>query len=425
MVLCLCACEKEVTDNSSQEIEYEHEQIYVDADGNPIEHNPINSSTESDTQDQSSDTSSKDDATSDDSTSNTSSSNKIEIDYETVVEVDLCDDVIRGYLDADTAARQYSWLSEYSGIQYDKPALELDWYFDGSYLYTLTFSEKSDFSNPIVVETKFSNLENVDLIPGKTYYWKVVGSWSSELLGGGKIHIKDAPVRWIKVGGTGNVRDMGGWKAENGKTVKYGMMYRGQKLENVTEEGLATIKKLGWKTELDLRYKSQMFQKEGTGMNYVFIETNTQYDATLKRDAETVKASYRKIFELLSDERNYPFYSHCSAGADRTGTFAFITNGVLGVSYEDLTRDFELTSFSSSGKRWRGQGNGGTFLEGDDVMQEDSNNTVAWGRLYKEMMKYGADNGYTTLQESIQYWLTSYVGVPKSQIDSFKRIMLE
>ena len=218
---------------------------------------------------------------------------------------------------------------------------------------------------------------------------------------------------------------MGGWKAENGKTVKYGMLYRGQKLENVTETGLEAIKSLGWKTELDLRYKTQMFQTQGTGMNYVFIETPGQYDSVLKTNAEVFKASYKKIFELLSDEKNYPFYAHCNAGADRTGTYAFIVNGVLGVSYEDLTRDFELTSFSSSGKRWRGQGNGGTFLEGDDVMQEDSNNTVAWGRLYKEMMKYGEENGCTTLQQSIEHWLTSYIGVPKSQIDSFKSIMLE
>ena len=41
------------------------------------------------------------------------------------------------------------------------------------------------------------------------------------------------------------------------------------------------------------------------------------------------------------------------------------------------------------------------------------------------MMEYGAENGCTTLQQSIEHWLINYVGVPKSQIDSFKSIMLE
>ena len=219
---------------------------------------------------------------------------------------------------------------------------------------------------------------------------------------------------------------MGGWKTSNGKTVKYGMLYRGQNIDNITDTGIATIKQLGLKTELDLRYEKQKYQKQGTGMNYVFLETSAQYDMIFQEGlSNEVKTNYRRIFELLSDESNYPFYTHCSAGADRTGVFAFLTNGVLGVSYEDLTRDFELTSFSESGKRWRGKGLGGTFGEGDDVMQEDSSNTVAWGRLYKTMMAYGAENDCTTLQESIEHWLLNYIGVKQSQIDSFKSIMLE
>ena len=44
-------------------------------------------------------------------------------------------------------------------------------------------------------------------------------------------------------------------------------------------------------------------------------------------------------------------------------------------------------------KRWRGQGLGGTFGPEDIVMQEDSSNTVAWGRLYKTMMEYGNQYG--------------------------------
>lgn len=423
MVLCICGCSSD-NNTSSEMVETEYVSIVVDENGNEV-----TSSIDTVT----SETSSQPDNTTSVGTpsqsvvtsSASSSSSVITVDYNTVVEVDICDDIIRGYLSAKDAANQFYWLDTYSTQKLDYQCLELDWYRDGSLSYTIYFSENADFSNATTIQTTSSIIKNTILVPGKTYYWKVIGTITSDVLGGGRIKVKDAPVRWIKIDGTGNVRDMGGWKTESGKTVKYGMLYRGQKLENVTEEGIADIKQLGLKTELDLRYASQKYQTPGTGMNYEFIETPGQYDSVLKRNETVFKASYKRIFELLSDESNYPFYAHCNAGADRTGTFAFIVNGVLGVSYEDLTRDFELTSFSSSGKRWRGKGTGGTFTEGDDVMQEDSSNTVAWGRLYKTMMAYGAENGCTTLQESIEHWLLNYIGVPQSHIDSFKSIMLE
>ena len=421
LILSLCGCNNTteiISDVISDEVIIEHQQVYYDENGNVIS-KPENSTSSSQ------EGSSNVNSTVSDNNSTTSENNTNYIDYNTVVEVDICDDIIRGYLDATTPERQFSWLNEYSGQRLDNQVLELEWQFDGSTIYTVTFSESADFSNPYTVQCSYMSIKNAALIPGKTYYWKTTGTWSDKVLGGGKIHVKDAPVRWITIDGVGNVRDMGGWKAAGGKKVKYGMLYRGRKLEDVKDTGLATIKQLGFKTELDIRYENQKFQTPGTGMNYEFINSPGQYDSVIKGNPEVFKASYKRVFELLADKNNYPFYAHCNAGADRTGTYAFIVNGVLGVSYEDLTRDFELTSFSESGKRWRGTGAGNTFTENDLVMQEDENNTVAWGRLHKKMMEYAKENGCTTLQESIEYWLTSYIGVPKEHIDSFRSIVLE
>lgn len=423
MLICVCGCSGDTDNLSSEPVEIEYEHIVIGPDGNEITSSTPTSSQE--------ETVSTPDTSSNTSTV-TSSENTVSIDYNTTVEVDICDDVIRGYLDAQTPERQFSWLNEYSGTRYDHQVIDLNWNFDGSFSYTVSFSENSDFSNAYTVQTNYMNVDNLNLTPGKTYYWKVTGTWNDKPLGGGKIHVKDAPVRWINIDGVANVRDMGGWKTDSGKTVKYGMLYRGQKIESITEKGIATIKQLGIKTELDIRYASQKFQTPGTGMNYEFIESPGQYDNVLNTNGDVFKASYKRVFELLADKNNYPFYAHCNAGADRTGTFAFIVNGVLGVSYEDLTRDFELTSFgsnSTSAKRWRaddindkdGQMN---YLDMVDKSKTDGN-YVAWGKLYNEMMAYGAANGYTTLQQSIEYWLTSYVGVPKAHIDSFKSIVLE
>ena len=307
MVLGLCSCASEPDTSSKDEVIVE--EVIVDQtgsqEGSKIESNQDATSSEN--------TSSTQNTSSTPTTSNNSSGNTSTIEspikkYQNMfVEVDLCDDIIRGYLDADSTRQQYYWLSEYSGTNYDHQAIYLDWYSDGSMEYTVHFSEKSDFSNEIITKTKYNNMENTILVPGKTYYYKVTGTINSEILGSGQIKVKDAPVRWIDIDGVGNVRDMGGWKAAGGKTVKYGMLYRGRRLEDVTADGIATIKQLGLKTELDIRYASQMYQTPGTGMNYQFIESPGQYDNVMTTNGDVFKASYRKLFELLADKNNYPF----------------------------------------------------------------------------------------------------------------------
>ncbi len=419
MALCICGCAGNDDNSSSDIVIVEHEEIVVDQNGDSVSSEQApNTSTPSGSQP------SADKPPVNNNSTPTQNNN--DIDFNKVVEVDICDDVIRGYLSATTVSKQYYWLNEYSGASYDNQIIELDWRYDGSTIFTLWVSENADFKNAVKTVVKSMFIDTTTLVPGKTYYWKVVGNLTDNPLGGGKIKVKDAPVRWIKIDGTGNVRDMGGWKTESGKTVKYEMLYRGKALDGVTEDGINTIKQLGFKTEIDIRAeRNNPKPPQVSGMKYRFLNTEAQYDRIFSSGSEEeVKANYKEIFKILSDKSNYPIFTHCSAGADRTGTYAFILNGLLGVSYEDLTRDFELTSFSSSGKRWRGSGAGGTFASNDLVMQEDSNNYVAWGKLYKEMMaKYGTGDG--KLSSAIENYLISYIGVPKSQIDSFKSIMLK
>ncbi len=423
MALCICGCGGSGDDTSSDIFIIEHEQIIVDQDGNQVssEQTPSASDPTTSTPPTSNNSSNDNDSTD-------TPVQSTEIDFNKTVEVDICDDVIRGYLSATTPAKQFFWLNEYNGQHFDYQTLEIDWNYDGSSQFTLWISENADFSNSTKSIVKNMYLETTTLVPGKTYYWKVTGNITDKALGGGKIKVKDAPVRWINIEGSGNVRDMGGWKTESGKTVRYEMLYRGKALDSITEAGIATVKQLGFKTEIDIRHTgNNPTPPTIAGMNYKFLNTTAQYDMIFSSNENTsneVKTNYKEIFKLLSNKNNYPIFTHCSAGADRTGTYAFILNGLLGVSYEDLTRDFELTSFSSSGKRWRGKGAGGTFAENDLIMQEDGGNYVAWGVLYEEMMeKYGTSDG--KLSTAIERWLITYCGVPKAQIDSFKAIMLE
>ena len=57
------------------------------------------------------------------------------------------------------------------------------------------------------------------------------------------------------------------------------------------------------------------------------------------------KAAFTNAFRVFLDEKNYPIDFHCIAGADRTGSLAFILNALLGVDEEELWRDWEVTAF--------------------------------------------------------------------------------
>lgn len=232
----------------------------------------------------------------------------------------------------------------------------------------------------------------------------------------------------FKDGGGRNIRDEGGWTTESGNKVKYGLLYRGAQLNGykngakLTEEGIKTFRDaLGIKTELDLRGTNDSAgQTEcyfGSDRNYRMISIS-QYDRALSGSKNQIK----EIFDLLADESNYPVYFHCNAGADRTGTIAFLLNGLLGVSERDLTKDFELTSFGGQGKRLRSKDTGSGY-DDSGVYQDDSSNYVAWGRLVDYIKKNYVKGEVTTLSEGIEKYLLG-IGVSQNDLNKIKALML-
>ena len=50
-------------------------------------------------------------------------------------------------------------------------------------------------------------------------------------------------------------------------------------------------------------------------------------------------------FRVFCRPENYPIYFHCIGGADRTGSLAYVLNGVLGVDRHELETDWESTFY--------------------------------------------------------------------------------
>lgn len=64
------------------------------------------------------------------------------------------------------------------------------------------------------------------------------------------------------------------------------------------------------------------------------------------------KNAFKKVFKVFLDRKNYPIAFHCIVGQDRTGSVAFILNGLLGVSEEELYLDWEATGFWDSDRHF-------------------------------------------------------------------------
>lgn len=361
--------------------------------------------------------------------------------------LDFAAEGYRKYQDATDAKIQARILKTASGQIYDKQSVTFSWEGDGSAQYTVYFSESKNFTAAYEKTVTGTSTSIGYLTPGKTYYWKVK-SGNGVTSAVDSFVVEDTPGLFVTVSddteGTLNMRDIGGWKTLDGKTVKYGMLYRGGELNALTETGKKTFREdLKVKTEIDFRTAGQddkgqtecAFSADATYIKASFTGYTYILPGFSYKDASSIQRGYdertpqalKTIFSTLSDESSYPVYFHCIAGADRTGTLAFLINGLLGVSYEDLVRDFEATSFSVYGNRWRSDIDGLNYSEyhfnDSGIACQNSSNWVAFGLLYKEMMaRYGEEGG--TLSAAIENYLTIECGVTVEEITALKDIML-
>ena len=179
---------------------------------------------------------------------------------------------------------------------------------------------------------KIGGKEYRNLIPGREYNldgqrFRVVGSVRQIQF------TADKPVP--------NCRDLGGYKCEGGH-VKYGKVIRSAYLPSgltKTSETTSILRdEVGVTCEIDLRGSSAYTTLGWTGCKYGIYGY-----ATMLTKTQNVKAVFTKI--LTEVEKGGCVLTHCSAGADRTGTIAAMLLGLLGVSEADIIKDWEMTSF--------------------------------------------------------------------------------
>ena len=256
-----------------------------------------------------------------------------------------------------------------------------------------------------------------NLTPGRTYKYSVADG--KKVLAKGKFSTTGRR-RMIYAPSVHNFRDLGGQVTTDGKTLRYGKIYRGGQLTykgdgdkknsvvlQISEEDIRLMHDdLGIRGELDFRYDGELGYNddiEGNDIDFSPLGSDAAYYNIQTHHAgqfEMDKLHGKVLKTVLSHLRKgEAVYLHCVAGADRTGMMCLLLEGLLGVSESDLLKDYELTTFSIYGYRHR---DGHDMTHGLPLLKAYPGKT---------------------LQEKITN-LFLEEGVTQQEIDEFKRLML-
>jgi protein-tyrosine phosphatase len=196
------------------------------------------------------------------------------------------------------------------------------------------------------------------------------------------------------------------------------MAYRGQGLNDnsltgdVPGENRLTVEDvkyltgvLGIRTDLDLRDDGETagMKESPLGAGVKFIQCSSQcYRGIFRDDGKKAMAANFRVF---CRRENYPIYFHCIGGADRTGSLAYVMNGVLGVDRHELETDWEST-----------------FYPNIPDANPDPGFWCRESHFNDGFGKYGKDGD--SWNRRIELYLLD-CGVTKDEIEAFRSIMLE
>lgn len=179
--------------------------------------------------------------------------------------------------------------------------------------------------------------------------------------------------RFIPVEGGRNFRDVGGYRTADGRTVRWGRLYRAGSLGNLTVNGMTTVRGLGIRSIVDLRMTEERQRDMSnwlprSGMGYYTRDYSLGGNASAlaggRPDTSAITADgigalmlsgyrtmpkelapqYRELFARLIAPGKGAVVVNCTAGKDRTGIASALVLTALGVPYATVRQDFLLSN---------------------------------------------------------------------------------
>ncbi len=249
----------------------------------------------------------------------------------------------------------------------DNSCLKITWNVEDSNQVITIYSGDSpdhiDYLNPIARVTHGNDFTVQDHTPDSRKYFSIISDNSKEII---------TSERLVCMEGTHNFRDLGGYKTQSGKYVKWGQIFRSDALSKLTSRDQQLLTRLGLKTVCDFRSKAEVERSPDNlpgddSIAYLHLPVSSHNFDTLsalerlqKGDTEWLTESFMregyitnidqyaqtwgKVLTCLSLSENRPLVFHCTAGKDRTGTCAAILLLLLGVPEETVILDHGLSN---------------------------------------------------------------------------------
>ena len=174
--------------------------------------------------------------------------------------------------------------------------------------------------------------------------------------------------RKILFDGTSNTRELGGYKTEDGRSLKWGVLYRSDKLSELTDADQEYLLQLGIKRVIDFR-SSEEKQNEPDQLpsTLKYIEMPIEADGAIRPKVEAIlkgdlnedvgailvetnkefisdfSGVYKGFIESLIENQE-PTLFHCTAGKDRAGFAAALVLLAVGVPEKIVIEDYMKTN---------------------------------------------------------------------------------
>jgi protein-tyrosine phosphatase len=188
--------------------------------------------------------------------------------------------------------------------------------------------------------------------------------------------------RLVSLDGTLNFRDLGGYACRDGRTVRWGLVFRSDALHGLTDADRTRLRDMGLRAIYDLRrpveqerQPTALTEEHGHRIVSLAVDDDPDADANAPELIDLIKSGelpeaddafmadlyaqillrgaevFGRLLTHLTEDDGLPALFHCAAGKDRTGLAAALLLSVLGVDDEVILDDYELTNEFRSNRR--------------------------------------------------------------------------
>jgi protein-tyrosine phosphatase len=153
-----------------------------------------------------------------------------------------------------------------------------------------------------------------------------------------------------------NVRDVGGYRTVDGRTLRWGALVRADNLGRLTEAGRAALAAYGVRTVVDLRRGSELATAahpytESSDPAYVNVDLDASVPELLAllpteyygRVLDVRAASLAEAVAAFASAVPGGVLFHCQSGKDRTGIVVALLLALAGVPRATIVADYVLT----------------------------------------------------------------------------------